>query len=180
MLDLRLEYQGGGTFQTRNRLDFDLASKNLRPREHVRAKVTRSRSIRQNDFFHALIEAAHENQHRGRQFENWRHLKSWLLIECGHCDEVRISLQGVPSKSVAQIVTPIAAVLRQCSHVVMTSYDPAKHEMVLRIARSVAFDKTNSDAMTAIVDRVVSLICTEIVPGADPEDIRKAAKERVT
>ena len=85
-IDLQLEHIGGGQFRCRSKLDFELASENFAKGERVRAKVTRLRSVKQNAFFHAIVETAFENQRAGPLLPTWRHLKSWLLIKIGHCD----------------------------------------------------------------------------------------------
>ncbi len=84
MLDLRLRYQGNGTFHTASKLDLDLAEEKVEKHALLRAKVSHPRSLRQNAYFHALIEAAYDNPQAGPQVSDWRHLKAWLLIQAGH------------------------------------------------------------------------------------------------
>lgn len=168
MLDLRLEYVGGGQFRTRSKLDYELCCSELENGEHVRAKVTHQRSVRQNDYFHGLIEAAWENQRGGPQLPSWRHLKSWLLIQVGHCDVRQFS---------ARAMTPdVAAYLRQQFDTVDFTTDGKS--IFMKTAKSVSFKATSGDEMSEIVDKVVAIICTEIVPGVDPETIMSMARER--
>lgn len=168
MLDLRLEHVGGGQFRTRFKLDFDLCAAELEPGEHVRAKVTKQRSVRQNDYFHALIEAAFENQRGGPVLPSWRHLKGWLLIQVGHCDVKQFS---------ARSMTPdVAAYLRKQFDTVDFSTDG--QSIFMKTARSVSFKACDAEAMGKAVDDVVALICTDIVPGCSPDEILKMAKEK--
>lgn len=170
MLDLRLEHVGGGQFRTRSKLDYELCCSELEPGEHVRAKVTHQRSVRQNDYFHALIEAAWENQRGGPQLPSWRHLKSWLLIQVGHCDVKRFD---------ARAMTPaVAEHLRRCFETVDFTTDGTS--ILMKTAHSVRFGAggASADEMSQIVERVVALICSDIVPGCTPDAIMTMAREK--
>ena len=168
MLDLRLEHIGGGQFRPRSKLDYELCCKELEPGEHVRAKITHQRSVRQNDYFHALIEAAWESQRGGPQLPTWRHLKSWLLIQAGHCDVKQFALNAMTAE--------VAAHLRRTFDTLEFTTDGKS--IFMKVARSVSFKATNSAEMKEIVDKVVAIICTEIVPGMDPDTIMNQARER--
>jgi hypothetical protein len=52
-------------------------------------------------------------------------------------------------------------------------------KIYMKVAKSVSFAKANSKDMKQVVDRVVKIICTEIVPGMDPATIISVAKGRV-
>lgn len=176
MLDLRLEYAGGGQFRCGSKMDFDLCNAALVAGERVRAKVSKVRSVRQNDFFHALIQAAHENQRGGPDCPTWLHLKSWLLIEVGHCDEVRIATPGMTETAVRALVPGIVAALKQRVDNIGVFYDRRGAALIMRFAKSVSFRAVTSDDMKEIVDKVTAIICTTIVPGLDPETIFNMAK----
>lgn len=168
MLDLRLEHIGQGQFRTRSRLDYELCCTELDDGEHVRAKVTRRRSVQQNEFFHALIEAAWENQRGGPPQPTWRHLKGWLLIQVGHCNVKRFD---------AGAMTPaVASYLRQSFETVDFTTDGKA--ITMKVAKSVSFRRCDAAEMAGVVDRVVELICSVIVPGTTPAEIMSAAKTR--
>ncbi len=178
MLDLRLRYRGGGTFQTAGRLDYDLAETEFERGKLVRAKVSAPRSVRQNDFFHALIEAAWENQRGGPRLPTWRHLKAYLLIEAGHCTETRLPLGRMTSNQAAEIAGKLAGALRRQYDTAWVTYSQTRNEIILRFAKSVSFRAVDGDEMREITDKVVSLICTEIVPGMDPQSILDMARSK--
>lgn len=171
MIDLRLTYEGNGVFRAIGKLDHELCANELEQGERVRAKVTRQRSVRQNDFFHALIEAAFENQRGGPSLPSWRHLKSWLLIQADHCTVKRFR---------ADAMTPqVAAYLRTLFDTVDFTADD--EWIYFKVAKTVAFQgptAPDSEEMGRIVDKVVAIICTEIVPGLKPEEILELAKEK--
>lgn len=167
-IDLRLVHVGGGRFQAASKLDFELCCKELDNGERVRAKVTHQRSVQQNEFFHALVEAAFENQRGGPQLPSWRHLKHWLLIKAGHCDVTRFDPGSM---------TPaVAAWLRKTFDTVDFTTDG--HSIFMKVARSVSFKSATADEMRHVVDSVVSIICEEIVPGCTPEQIMDMAKQK--
>jgi hypothetical protein len=177
-VDLRLVHTGGGNFRPRTKLDFELCLSTFDDGEMVRAKVSKARSVRQNGYFHALIQAAFENQRGGPQVETWEHLKSWLLIEAGHCDEVRINVGSMSEADAKTVAGGMARELKRRFDTVGVSYDRSSKEVVMRFARSVAFRAVDREKMGEIVDRVVAVICTVVVPGVDPETIMNQAKAR--
>lgn len=161
MPDLRLRYEGNGAFRVASKLDLELAERTFQPQEFVRAKASRQRSVRQNDFFHALIEAAFDNQRGGPLLPTWRHLKSWLLIQAGHCD--------VTTFEPSAMTPAVAKALRATFDNVDFTHDGRR--IYMKVARSVRFDGPDSDEMSAIVDRVVEIIAAHIVPGVDPASL---------
>lgn len=172
MIDLRLEYVGGGTFRCRSKLDFELCGQKLRDGEKVRAKITNQRSVKQNEFFHSLIELAWENQRAGPQLPSWRHLKSWLLIQVGHCTVKEFD---------PRVLGPsVASYLRQVFDTVdFTSETVGDREIIrMKVAKTVNFKEVSSEEMSEIVDKVVAIICTDIVPGSSPDEILNMAKAK--
>lgn len=171
MLDLRLRFDRSlGAFRPAGKLDYELANGEYEDGELVRAKTSHARSVRQNDYFHALVEAAYDNQRGGPQLPSWRHLKSWLLIQAGHCDVKKFEPRSL---------TPaVAAYLRQQFDTVDFTTDG--DAIYMKTARSVRFGRggPSHDEMSAIVDRVVALICTDIVPGCSPDEMMSAARAR--
>ena len=168
MLELRLEYIGNGQLRCRTRTDYELATTELEQGEHVLARLTRPRSVRQNAFFHVLVQAAHENQRAGPPLPTWQHLKHWLLIQAGHCDVRQFSTGSMSQE--------VAAALRQTFDTVDFTTDG--RSIFMRTARSVSFRKCEADAMNEIVGKVVEIISREIVPGVNPEDLLREARTR--
>lgn len=179
MLDLRLEYLGNGRFQTLYSTDFEEATEKLHQGDKLRAQLTHQRSVRQNNYFHALVQSAYENQRGGKKLPSWRHLRSHLLINAGHCTEERVSLKGVPANLIQPLLMSTARVLRRHSDVLEISYDTKTGEAVYRAAKSWAFRETGSVEATKILNRVIAHICAEIVPGMDPTRFTREARLRV-
>ncbi|MEO0943230.1 MAG: hypothetical protein AAFY06_00110 [Pseudomonadota bacterium] len=163
MLDLRLEYAGEGNFVCRTRFDRELVDDKLKAGERVRAKVTRPRSARQNDFFHAIVEAAFDNQRAGPQFPTWRHLKSWLLIQVGHCE--------VKTFPVTAMTPSVAAWLRRQHDNIDFAHDG--DHIYAYTAKSISFAACGGEKMDEIVDAVIVRIINDICPGMDPLALRR-------
>ena len=169
MLDLRLRYEGNGVFRPASKLDFEDCCRELGQGDLIRARVTRARSVSQNAYFHALIEAAWDNQRGGPQLPSWRHLKSWLLIQVGHCDVKEFDARAMTSE--------VAAWLRRTFDTLDFTTDGKT--IFVKTAKSVSFHATGSKEMSRIVDQVTAIICTDIVPGVDPASIMDMAKAKV-
>lgn len=172
MLDLRLEYQGSGRFQTRTKLDFEIASQELTQGETLRCKLTKQRSIRANRLFHAIIEAAFDNRRGGPPPEiipTWRHLKSWILCEIGHCE--------ITVFEAAAITPQVAKALRQSMDNVFFSARRETGEIIMRIAKPTR--NLSSEQFNELIEKTLTVICNVIVPGADPLALRREASERM-
>lgn len=169
MIELRLRYEGGGRFQTMTRLDLELAAGTFDQGEECAGKITHKRSLRQNNLFHACCEHAHDNQRAGPVLPSWRHLKQWLLIRVEHCTERRTKVGNLSIAEAKAAGAALALCLRSRDDYVAVSYDPKTFEFVERTAKSVRFTATMSDEMGELFDKVVTVICTEIIPGMDPE-----------
>lgn len=180
MIDLRVEYMGGGKFQTLTPTDYEEAERSLTRGDKVRAQLTHQRSVRQNAYFHALVQCAYENQRGGNKLPSWRHLRSHLLIAAGHCHEERVSLNGVPDKLVTPLLQNTARVLRRHSDLLEISLDRKSNDVVFRAAKSWSFRETNSDVASAVLNKVIAHICSEIVPNLDPTRLTREAKARVS
>jgi hypothetical protein len=178
MLEIRLEYLGNGRFQTLYPTDFDEAAEKLTPGDKLRAQLTHQRSVRQNNYFHALVQQAHENQRGGKRLPTWRHLRSHLLICAGHCTEDRVSIKGVPVHLIQPMLVSQAKVLRRHTDVLETSFDPKTQEIVYRAAKSWSFRETGSAEAKKVLDRVIAQIVTEIVPGMDVTRFTREARLR--
>jgi hypothetical protein len=176
MLDQRLIYRGGGTYQTATRLDLELAERAFRKDEEVAARLTHKRSVRQNNTFHRLIQYAHENQRGGPILPSWEHLKQYLLIRAGHYSERRFTVGRLAMPQAESIGKALAHFLRANDGYVAVAYDPRTGEFVERRAASVRFRAVVSDDMAVLFDAVANIICQEIIPGADPDELVEMAK----
>lgn len=168
MIELGLIYNGNGTFRLRTHFDFKLCQKNFEDGEALRAKVDHQRSVKQNAYFHALIQAAWENQRCGPQFPTWEHMKSWLLIQAGHCD--------VKHFDPGSMTPQVAAYLRNVFDTVDFTTDG--NRITMKTAKSVSFKRCDAAVMKEVVDRVAEIICTDIIPGARPNELFDMAKEK--
>lgn len=179
MLELRLEYLGSGKFQTLFPTDYEEAETGLTIGDKLRAQLTHQRSVRQNNYFHALVQQAFENQRGGKRLPSWKHLRSHLLISAGHCIEERVSLKGIPPKLIEPLLTSTARVLRKHSEVLEIAFDRRQEEVIYRAAKSWSFRETGSAEAKKILDRVIAQIVTEIVPGMDVTRFTREARMRV-
>jgi hypothetical protein len=144
----------------------------------IRVKLTRMRSVRQNAFFHALIQAAFENQRGGPKVDTWEHLKGWLLVEAGHFDEARFSIGSIHPSVAALVGGGFAKEMRKRWSYMATGVDTKRNEIYMRFPQSVSFKSCDAERMKQVVDRVTAIICTEVVPGMDPETIMKMSTAR--
>jgi hypothetical protein len=177
MLDLRLRYEGGGRYQAAGRLDYDLSEGEFSSGDMVRAKVMRPRSVRSNNFFHAIIEAAYENHRGGPNLASWRHLKDWLLIQVGHCNERRTHVGNLSAREAKAAGMALATAVRMGEEFIAVAYDPKRGDFIARAAASTA--KLGTEEMSDVTDKVLALIVTEIMPGSTPEEILNEARVRV-
>jgi hypothetical protein len=182
MLDLRLRYEGAGRFQTATKLDFDLAAETYSQGDVVRAETTQPRSLRQNNYLHAIIQSAHETQSGGPRFGHWKQMRAWLLIEAGYCNEERFKVPGTSRNVATAFGKGLAQALRRGERYEAVAYDPKTAEFVIRTPISLKFhgkDALTADEAGELTDRIVAIVCTEIVPGMDPQSIMDNAKARV-
>lgn len=175
-LTLELAYQGDGTFRTASPFDFKLAQKQLGEGEVIRVSVSRGRSSKQNRMFHALVQAAFDNQVGGPAVETVSHLRSWLLIRAGHCQEIRIPLGKTPPDQARRFMSPLTAWLRQQYDTIETAYDTTRHEIVARVAKPWRFSKTDHTTATEVMEKVIAEICGTICPGTTPENLLSMAE----
>jgi hypothetical protein len=176
MLEQRLIYRGGGTYQTATRLDLELAERTFQAGEECAAKITHKRSVHQNNLFHAMCHYAHDNQRAGIILPTWQALKQYLLIRADHFDERRVHVGKLTMATAEAAGKALAIGLRARDGYVGVAYDPRTGEFVERTAKSVRFTATMSDEMAVLFDKVLHVICEEIVPGADPEEFIETVK----
>jgi hypothetical protein len=176
MLEQRLIYRGGGTYQTATRLDLELAERTFQAGEECAAKVSHKRSIRQHNTFFAMVQFARDNQRSGPILPSVEHLRKWLLIKAGHYSERRFQIGEMRESQAVAVGKLLAQVLRSRDDWVAIAYDPRTGEFVERTAKSVRFTAVMSDEMKELFDRVAKIICREIIPGTEPEELVEMAK----
>lgn len=170
-LTLELAYQGDGTFRTASPFDFKLAQKQLGEGEIIRVSVSRGRSSKQNRMFHALVQAAFDNQCHGPMLETVDHMKAYLLIRAGHCNETRIPTAKQSAKDVVATARHMSAFLRQHYDFVETSHDGERNQLILRVAKKWRFSATDRETANVVMQKVIDEICSNICPGTTPESL---------
>jgi hypothetical protein len=176
MLEQRLIYLGGGRYQAASRLDLELAEKTWQRGEKCAAKITHQRSVKQNNTFHLLIQYAFDNQRGGAVFENWQSLKKYLLIKAGHFSERRFQVGELKESQAVAVGKALAQALRSRDDYVAIAYAPGAQEFIERTAKSTRFTAVMADEMGALFDKVATIICQEIIPGTEPEELVAMAK----
>lgn len=176
-LTLELTYGGDGSFRTASPFDYKLAQRALGEGEVIRVSVSRGRSSKQNRMFYALVQAALDHQVHGPMLETADHMKAYLLIRAGHCNESRIPLSKQSAKETMFAARRMSAFLRQHYDFCETQYDDKRSDLVLRVAKPWRFSRTDHETATAVMERVVKEICENIVPGTTPEQLLDMAKQ---
>jgi hypothetical protein len=160
MLDLRLQYEGGGRFVCQTRHDLSAAEAEYAPGTAVRAQTSEPRSLQQNAYLHAIIGDAFDNQRAGPLLPTPEHLKAHVLIGVGHCDVLTFAPGTMTQEAARQLRqrwdTAEFTLRRQSGHIFMKT---AKQTRGLSM-----------DEMRDVIDRVIHFICEKIVPGTTPED----------
>lgn len=166
-MEVQLRYMGGGRFQS---MTGQTVFGEIKIGDVLRCKITRARSNPQNRFFHSLVRHAYDNQTGdGPLLPSWEHLKYWLLIQAGHC-----TVQVFDPRA----MTPeVAKWLRELDPAMDFTHD--RNSIYAKRAKSIAFRAADQDQMNPIVDRVTEIICNDIVPGVDPDELFKMAKDGV-
>lgn len=172
MLDLRLRYQGNGRFQAVTKRDLETADK-IAVGDAVRARISQPRSLPQNSLLHALCEAAWENHQEGcppppDTVPTWRHMKAWLLIEAGHCD-VKIFEKG-------EMAPDVARYLRQQFDTMAFTLNRKTGQVLMKTARRTR--DLSKDDMGELIDRVMGIISSKVVPGVDPQSLFNMARAK--
>jgi len=176
VIEHRLIYRGGGTYQTASRMDLELAERTFHVGEECAGKISHKRSVKQNNTFHVMIQYAHDNQRSGPILPSWEHLKKWLLIEAGHYSERRFNLSGLNEAQAVIAGKALAQCMRSRDDYVAIAYDRHTSELVERTAKSVRFTAVMADDMRELFDRVAHIICDQIMPGMEPDRLVEEAK----
>jgi hypothetical protein len=176
-IELHVWRHGDGALHAATPLDDQIISKLPRGQRYV-AKLMLPRSHRQNNLLHGIIQAAFANQRGGPQVESWEALKGWLLIQAGHCTETAIDLRGMRPSAAAAMAGAVAAALRERSTFAEVAISRERSALLIRTPKSVSFKKADSETMQPVVDRVLDIICTQVVPGTTPEQVMDMARRK--
>lgn len=177
MIEIQVWKHADSSLRAASPLDLKLIQSLERGEKYI-ARLQKPRSLKQNNLFHGLIQRAYENQTYGPRLESWEALKGWLLVRAGHCEETAVSVKGMLPSTAAVLSGAVAGALRQRTVYAETLVDRARAALIIRTPRSVSFAKADRETMQPVVDRVVDLICSEIVPGVTPEQLMDMAKRR--
>ena len=167
MIRVGLTYDGQGHFTAASRHALEELNKRFKRGDVVKAEVTRPRSVDQNRLFHLLCEAAFDHQVTGPTFATWRHLKSWVLIRCGHCEEYDFEPEAMTPE--------VARVLRRKFDFVEVVKRESDGHVLMRFAKSVGFNDVSHEDMSKLVDQALHVISEELVPGATKERLLEEA-----
>lgn len=158
--DIQLIHEGGGRFRCATRQDHSVAVEKLTDGETLIAKLTRPRSGRQLRWAHAMVHAAWENQTAGQRFDTSDHLRKWLLIAAGHCDVKRFPPQAMTGE--------VARWLKATRDDIDFEIDGDC--ILAKTARSISYAACDHDTMCAVADKMIDIICDQIVPGTSRAD----------
>lgn len=168
-IELPLAYEGNGVFRANSRAAVLRAQQSCEQGEVFKAHLTRPRSVDQNNFFHALIDAAWQNLQD--QFSDPRHLKEWLLVEVGHVQEDRILMDKMPRRYIKPTIEAMTASLRRRNTIIKVFYNEKYHELVVHYAGEWKFERLGHDRATEITQQVVDVICNRLLPGTTPDEV---------
>jgi hypothetical protein len=165
--DLRLKYIGNAHFVAASHADYQAAVAEFKLGEELVARLTRRRSLRQNNYLHVIIQNAHDSRPEPDPRQpTWEHLKAHILNAVDHCDVKRFA-PGSMTREVAETM--------RGAFYVEYFVDRKTCEIIQKTPRRTR--SLTKEEMGALIDRVLNYICRKIVPGTNPEDLRRLAQE---
>lgn len=176
---LMLRNVGEGKLEAATALDRRLLSEHIPEGRSAFFEVKKPRSVKQNGFFFALIDAAWQNQReRGiATFDGPEHLRAWLLCQMGHCEV--IDLEVGDDDSPERIENYVAAIVDRVHRKgAYCFFERQPNGIRTRIAKSWAFDELDAEKAARFVDETVAILTTEICPGATAEGLLDEAMQR--
>ena len=159
MIELALVHESGGRFRCADKASHDVAIDKLIEGQLVRAKIYKQRSIDQHRWFFVMVEDAFHNQRAGPAFSSSEELRKWLLIRAGWCHAMTFEPEAM--------TVDVARWLRVKYGLDFTHNGK---NIICREAKSISFKDCDGDQMTAIADKVIDIICDQIVPGTTRSD----------
>lgn len=144
----------------------------------------KKRSGPQHRFLFAIIAAAYENWPPQHDFkpENSEHLRGWLLVQVGHCDQIEINLvdfidttgdRVIADKAALAALRAIKARLpKQTYHRLLRT----NSGFVMLTPKSIAEENCPADEFQTVSDKVLSEI--SFIIGVPVELLRKEGEKR--
>jgi hypothetical protein len=166
--ELRLQYQGRGTFTASGASDL-AACERLEPGHHYIAELVSPRSLSQNRMMWALMRHAFDNQRKGPEFEDVEHMRAWALIGAGHYTKQTFE-PGTISRKACQT-------LRSSFLYADWRYNRRTHEVSLLTPAETRH--MEMDKFSELLDRLAAFLVKEAVPGLEPGELIEAAKQSV-
>jgi len=162
MQTLAMTYEGNGQFRVANRAALEHAVSFMRQGEVYQFQRIKPRSRQQHRWFFALVQAAYDNQTAGPVFGDSERLRKWLLCKANWCRTRTFPPQAMTRE--------VAAWLREESADMDFTVDRHTGEIHAHVAKSIAYRACPHEQMCIIADKVVDIICAQIVPGTSPAD----------
>jgi len=183
MVNAFLIHDGGARFHAASKIDHHNLVTRFEAGSRVRAKLTAPRSLKQNNWFHAIVQVAYNNQRGGPEFADWKALRSYLLIQARWFDEWTAPWVAVGGRKsykmdiMRPVIAALAAGMRRRSDYTVVIADTKQELIVFRTARSFSFESCpDPEEATRIIDECVAVICSEILPGTTEEELRTMGK----
>lgn len=169
MLDLRLRYEGNGVFRVATKEDAQKAEREFDAGEAIKARCTKRFTVTQSALFHAMCRIAFDNQTTTQPgLPSWRHLKSWLKIQAGHCDVV-VFTDGFSAEA--------AKYLRRKYDTMDFTMNIKTGAVTMKTARSLT--ELSKDDMGVLIDKAKAVIEQHIIPGVDLDELMVEARRKV-
>jgi len=183
MVNAFLIHDGGGRFHAASKIDHHNIMQRFPVGDRVRAKLTAPRSLKQNNWFHCIVQTAFNNQQGGPEFADWKALRSYLLIQAGWFDEWSAPWVVVGGRKAYKfnimrpVIEALAAGMRRRADYTVVIADTKRELIVFRVARSFSFESCpDPEEATRIIDHAIGTICQEIIPGVSEEELRTMSK----
>jgi hypothetical protein len=164
MLDLRLKFVGNGHFVTATMADFEAAGGEYEIGQVLNARTSAKRSNSQNNYFHVIVASVWEHMDHER-WPSAAHLKAHILNAVGHCDVKRFEPEAM-SRAAAQVL--------RIEAYIEFFVDAKTREIIMKTPRRTR--GLNKEEMGAVIDKTLDYISCKLMPGVDPEALRKIAR----
>ena len=161
MIELRLRHDGGGQLVPASRSDL-LACQQLPRGEVFNVKLTRPQSGKQRNTLHLLFQRTHETQKTGEVFPTWRQLKTFVLIQAGHCEVDRL-----PPGSINKAA---AAILRK-RHGDLIDFTTNPKTGVVHAKTVKTTSDLSMDEMRVLLDKCIEIVLRDFLPGTELTDL---------
>lgn len=176
MISLRMRHESRGRFTVVSRFDGDLAFSKIPIGSIVVAKITQPRSLRELKYFFWLCERAFDNNLTGPSEEDVpteEHMRAWLLVKVGHY-VVDIFEPGA-------ITPPVIDWMKRRNPMTFWRVSESTGRVAAYTAKSISFAELGEAKFNQIVNDVIDVIMSDVVPGTsrkdwEPDRYREAIK----